>query len=201
MIAPVSAAAPVRARADFPIAAAIAAFIAPIGPAAAQGGPAAAQGGPAAASPPCSEEVYRAFDFWLGEWTVTAGPQNAEAGVNRITAEENGCLIVERWTSAQGGTGQSYNYYDPGLKKWRQIWVSPGLTIDYAGGLNDKGEMTLEGVANYHSGLSAPFRGVWTPNADGTVTQHFDQYDAKTGAWTVWFEGRYTPRSRPERAD
>ncbi len=72
------------------------------------------------AQPACTDDIYRAFDFWLGEWDV-ALPNGDRAGVNSITAEENGCLVLERWRSASGGTGQSYNFYDPAAAQWRQL--------------------------------------------------------------------------------
>jgi len=139
---------------------------------------------------PCSSEDYRAFDFWLGEWEVS-GTNDQIAGVNRITSEENGCLILEKWTSTTGGTGQSYNFFDPGTKQWRQIWVSTGAVIDYSGGLNDQGEMVLTGEIRYHNGTMAPFRGIWTLLEDGRVKQHFDQFNAEDDAWQVWFTGFY----------
>lgn len=143
--------------------------------------------------PPCQEEIYRAFDFWLGTWDVTT-PSGQTAGVNVISERENGCLILEEWTSAGGGTGQSYNFYDPGMKKWRQIWVSGGATIDYAGGLNDAGEMILEGEISNRNGSTAPFRGTWTLQDDGTVKQHFQQYNPETEEWADWFIGIYAKR-------
>ena len=91
--------------------------------------PALAQSQQPAPPPPCQEDVYGDFDFWLGTWDVTT-PAGQTAGVNVISELENGCLLLEEWTSAGGGTGQSYNFYDPGLKKWRQIWVSGGATSD-----------------------------------------------------------------------
>lgn len=151
--------------------------------------------------PPCQDDVYRDFDFWVGEWIVTAVNAQGEtvkAGENVITKEENGCLLVERWTNVQGGTGQSYNFYDPGAEKWRQVWVSPGITIDYAGGLNDEGAMALEGEIAYHSGITAPFRGTWTLNEDASVTQYFQQYDAEKEEWADWFTGTY--RRKDDRA-
>ena len=148
--------------------------------------------------PPCTEEVYRAFDFWLGDWEVygvnAEGEVGDKAGDNIITSEEGGCMLLEKWTSASGGTGQSYNYYDPGLKKWRQIWVSSAATIDYAGGLNDEGEMALEGEIAYRNGNTAQFKGLWTPLPDGTVRQHFEQYNAETKEWSPWFTGLYKRR-------
>lgn len=139
---------------------------------------------------PCEGEPYRDFDFWLGEWDVT-GPDGQVAGQNSITSEDSGCLIIERWAGAQGGTGQSFNFYDPGLDQWRQVWVAPGATIDYAGGLNGAGEMVLEGEISYRNKTSFPFRGTWTPNADGSVTQAFEQYDPDAESWDDWFIGTY----------
>ncbi|MHA7871487.1 MAG: hypothetical protein ACX939_03965 [Hyphococcus sp.] len=141
-------------------------------------------------TPPCQEDVYRAFDFWLGQWEVFT-PDGKKAGDNVISSQENGCLLLEEWTSVQGGTGQSYNYYDPGMEKWRQVWVSGAATIDYAGGLTDEGAMALEGEIAYRNGNTAPFRGVWTLQEDGSVRQHFTQYDAEKDEWADWFIGIY----------
>lgn len=144
--------------------------------------------------PPCQDEVYRAFDFWLGEWEVfgrTPEGKEVKSGDNSITVEENGCLIVERWTDVQGGTGQSYNFYDPGMKKWRQVWVSGFGTIDYAGGLNEDGEMVLEGDISYRGGSTEKFKGIWTLRDDETVRQHFEQFDAAKEEWVGWYTGIY----------
>ncbi|MFN0022833.1 MAG: hypothetical protein ACKVS5_02940 [Parvularculaceae bacterium] len=142
---------------------------------------------------PCTGEEFDDFDFWLGDWEVY-GPAGALAGTNSIRKEEYGCLLVERWTNASGITGQSYNFVDLATGKWRQVWVSAGATIDTSGGLTDKGNMVLEGVIGYPAGTAgsgAPFKGTWTPNADGTVTQHFQQFDPDKDEWTDWFTGTY----------
>ena len=52
--------------------------------------------------------------------------------------------------------------------------------------------MVLEGEIFYQqNGNRYPFRGVWTPNVDGSVTQHFTQYDSENDTWNDWFVGRY----------
>ena len=147
--------------------------------------------------PPCSDEIFRAFDFWIGHWEVFA--QNGQkAGENIITAEEYGCLLVERWTNVQGVTGQSYNFVDLATNKWRQVWVSAGATIDYSGGLNEDGAMALKGEIAYPNGTKAPFTGIWTLNEDGSVTQHFQQYNAETEEWADWFIGTYKKKPADE---
>ncbi len=148
---------------------------------------------PQAQKPPCTDPQFDDFDFWVGEWDVY-GQNGKLAGTNSIKKEEYGCLLVERWVNAGGITGQSYNYVDLLSGKWRQVWVSGGATIDYSGGLDDKGAMVLEGLIGYGAGQAgngAKFRGTWMPNADGTVTQHFQQYDDTKAEWTDWFIGTY----------
>ena len=149
-----------------------------------------AQDATAAAPAPCSAEKFRQFDFWVGEWEVFA-PNGQKAGDNSITIEEEGCLILETWNAADGSTGQSYNYVDHATGKWRQIWVSKHATIDYSGGLNEDGAMALEGKIASPTGQTAAFRGVWTLNDDGTVTQHFSQYSEEQETWVDWFIGTY----------
>ena len=140
---------------------------------------------------PCSAAGYHQFDFWLGDWNVTDA-SGTQQGVNKIIREEKGCLLVERWTSAAGNTGQSYNYYNPVSDKWRQVWVSQGAIIDYEGGLTETGSMKLVGtISPQAGGEAAPFTGEWTLNEDGSVTQHFEQYNAEDDEWAVWFTGIY----------
>jgi hypothetical protein len=145
---------------------------------------------------PCeADPVRRQFDFWLGDWNVY-GPDGSFAGTNRITRTEGGCLIRESWTGAGGGTGFSMNFWDARAEAWRQVWVSPGVQIDYSGGL-DGTAMVLEGHITYFgNGRTFPFRGTWTPQDNGDVIQHFQQADPETGAWSDWFIGRYVRADR-----
>ena len=144
----------------------------------------------------CAGEEYRAFDFWVGTWAVRT-PKGQLAGNNRISIQENGCLVLEEWQGIRGGTGQSYNYYNPGDQQWHQLWISKDAIIRYAGGLTDTGVMRLEGTITYQAdGRTAPFIGQWAKEKDGTVLQSFKEWDAKTEQWRDWFIGRY-PRPEP----
>ena len=151
----------------------------------------------AASTPPaCATDAapYRDFDFWVGTWVVVT-PDGAPAGTNTITRESGGCLLVETWAGASGSTGRSLNFVDPQTGLWRQVWMSQGALIDYAGGLTEDGTMQLEGMITYTgNGQSFPFRGRWTLNANATVTQEFNQYDPESETWAPWFTGIYAPR-------
>ncbi len=146
----------------------------------------------AAAPQPCSSASFSDFDFWLGTWQVHSLDGTLQ-GTNSITKEEGGCLILEKWRSAQGGTGQSYNYYQSTTARWQQLWVSQGAIIDYAGGLTDKGAMQLQGNIHYQADdRSEKFKGTWTPQADGSVLQELREWNAESKQWQDWFTGVYT---------
>lgn len=143
-----------------------------------------------------SDFAYDDFDFWLGSWNVYDQVAKQFAGTNTISKEENGCLITEHWVSQSGGTGTSMNYYDPVVKRWRQVWIaSAGYLIDINGKMTD-GSMVLEGNIHYFTNQrSYPFRGTWTPMEDGKVRQFFEQLDPDTGNWAIWFDGLYSPKT------
>lgn len=144
-----------------------------------------------------SVERFNDFDFWLGEWNVYSNDDERQLqGTNSITKHHKNCLVMENWTSAQGGTGSSMNYYDAVEDQWRQLWVAGGYSIDYTGGLNESGSMVLSGKINYYqTGKSQPFRGIWTANADGSVHQRFEQQDPESREWSVWFDGLYVRKA------
>ena len=144
--------------------------------------------------PACqTDEAFRAFDFWVGDWDVTAKANGQFAGNNKIEVIEGGCALLETWKGNGGSTGISTNHYNPITKKWRQLWLSGGAySIDYEGGIKN-GAMKMEGhIWYYNNGNSFPFRGTWTPQQDRTVRQHFEQFNPQNEQWVTWFDGIYT---------
>jgi len=147
-------------------------------------------GVPAAPSP-CSGAKYHQFDFWIGDWTVTANEQLA--GTNRIQPIQDGCALQENWQGAGPGgvSGSSFNMYDHVTDQWHQTWVdSSGTLLQLDGGLV-AGNMVLQGVRPAADGSgSSTHRITWTPNPDGSVRQLWEaSTDGET--WTVLFDGLY----------
>jgi hypothetical protein len=138
----------------------------------------------------CDSAMHRQFDFWLGEWEVRT-PNGKLAGVNRIEREYDGCVLHERYASERGYKGESLNAFDPGRNVWHQTWVdNQGTLLLLAGGLRGA-SMVLEGETRDASGRPTRHRITWTPNADGSVRQHWESTDDR-GRWTTAFDGLYT---------
>lgn len=145
---------------------------------------------------PCEHDpAFAAFDFWVGDWDVELA-NGTYVGSNSIERAEHGCVLVENWTSASGGTGMSINYLDKVAKEWVQIWnAAGGSQIHIRGGMTDDG-MLLTGTIHYvANGTTAAFRGLWTPLEDGRVRQFFEQQSAEDQTWSPWFEGFYIRKS------
>ena len=136
---------------------------------------------------------FSQWDFWVGKWKVYTNDEARHfAGDNVISKHHGSCLIKETWVDSAGNGGFSVNYFNPVRAEWRQVWVSNGYSIDYTGGLNDSGQMVLEGAMfNYGPNSIVKFRGIWTPEDNGDVIQRFEAYDEESDSWKLWFEGRY----------
>ena len=97
---------------------------------------------------PCSDPVYRQFDFWIGNWEAFA--QNGKkAGDSKISIILDSCIILEEWTSAvpmKGITysGKSFNTYNATTKQWQQCWVdNAGGSTEYLTGKKEDNKMVF----------------------------------------------------------
>ena len=142
---------------------------------------------------PCeNDETFGAFDFWVGDWEVY-GPAGELAGTNTIERAQRGCVLIENWVSASGGTGMSINYLDKASGEWVQVWhAEGGSQIHIRGGMTERGMLLLGTLHSVANDTTVPFRGLWTPLEDGRVRQFFEQSTDGGATWTPWFEGFYT---------
>jgi hypothetical protein len=135
----------------------------------------------------CRSAEYRKFDFWVGDWDVHAPKGGPTVGHNLVTLEQQGCLLVEHWTSSTGGqTGTSFNYYDVRDKKWHQLYLdnsgNAGAFPAMAGDLVD-GKMVLI-TDETKSPVS---RWTWYVLEPGKVRQMAERSTDGEKTWsTVW---------------
>lgn len=138
-----------------------------------------------AAPPVCGQDVapYSDFDFVIGEWDFFAA-DGQRIGTQTYSRREAGCLVVEDWSTFDGGTGTGMTFVDPATGLWRQVWMSPRFHIDYSGGLDETGAMVLEGRLHSNAdGSEMQVRGVWAPQEDGSVRQEFWVRPDDTSDW------------------
>jgi len=139
---------------------------------------------------PCRKPVYRQFDFWIGDWTVQ-DPAGNPVGRNRVTLEQEGCLLVEHWTSGEGvQTGTSFNYYDVRDEKWHQLYIdnsgNAGAFPAMAGGLRE-GRMVLTTDPK-----DCPVsRWTWYEVGPGRVRQIAEQTRDGGKTWQVTWDSIY----------
>ena len=139
------------------------------------------------------EKKSHQFDFWIGEWEVTAGGKLA--GMNSIQPILDGCVLQENWKGSGGSAGSSLNHFDPSTGQWHQFWVwRNGTILKLSGGFKD-GKMVLEGESKGQDGKKIRNRITWYDNADGTVRQHWQQSTDKGKTWTDSFDGLYRKKS------
>lgn len=155
---------------------------------------------PTTPSPPlrCDTAEHHQFDFWLGDWKVSAN--GLPAGTNSVYSIQGGCVLQENWKgSGVGGiTGTSFNLYDRDGGLWHQTWVdASGTLLQLEGGLVD-GVMVLEGERPVPGGSgNSLHRIAWTPNPDGSIRQLWEASQDDGENWNVIFDGLYTRVETP----
>lgn len=139
----------------------------------------------------CCTPQHRQFDFWLGEWMVLDSAGN-ELGQNSIIKLEDQCILSEHWRGKGGGTGRSYNYFDPSDSTWNQLWLDKQGTILKLKGKAGSNSMILrsdwaqgQGGAKYYNRIS------WKKNEDETVLQLWEIMGPSDVVLSVAFKGIY----------
>ena len=157
-----------------------------------------------AQTPPPAMPVNHDFDFWIGDWNVT-GANGSVAGTNHIEAVSGGRGLYENWEGApppnspagtSGGSGKSLNAFNPAKNQWQQFWIgSGGNVLELSGGLVE-GKMVLASAERtLRDGRKLTNRITWTPNADGSVRQQWEQSFDGGKTWTSVFDGHYVRKA------
>jgi hypothetical protein len=140
----------------------------------------------------CSAPEDRAFDFWVGSWTVTAGAAQQTVATSDITLESGGCAVFEHYVplgNAPVGRSVTFRSADG---QWHQTYMDDsGARLLISGSSPAPGVMSLDTTP----GASTFERWLWTRNADGSVRQiaRVTANGGATFAAPSW-DGLYTRR-------
>ena len=140
---------------------------------------------------PCTAAEFRHFDFWLGDWDVSAPANPGAVSRNRISSINDGCTVLEQYTTSSGYVGTSLNFYDATRKVWHQTWID-----NQGGGLFIEGGLVGESMVMSTTGDPVNVQRItWTPLPDGRVRQHWESTTDSGKTWTTQFDGYYSKRS------
>ncbi len=143
----------------------------------------------------CTAPEFHQFDFWLGDWNVTA-PEGKPLGTSKVSAILGGCAIQENWTSATGGKATSISVYDAPNRRWHQTWVDDtGGLLQLDGEFRD-GVMVLIGrrPSVRDRGSAVVHRIAWTVTSPDHVLQRWEVSKNEGRTWSTFFEGTYVRR-------
>jgi hypothetical protein len=162
------------------------------------------QTAPAAAPAPpppvdCTDLDHSAFDFWIGEWDVSATGTDTVVARSTISPTAGGCAIEEdyRQTVGPGGVpatyhGVSFSTFDQrrgGV--WRQFYMdSNGAVTVFEGGLSDAGAMVMQAAGRPGSIQ----RMTVSPQPDGSVRQVGESSTDDGETWGPGYDFTYRRR-------
>ena len=160
----------------------------------------------AAAQPPpptCVTPDHAQLDFWVGDWALSwpggqgGTPENATGhGTNTITKTLDGCVVHERFESADGYHGESVSVYHAPTGEWRQTWVdNRGGYLLLTGGPADDGTMTLQTAPFTNpQGQEQISRMLWTDVTGDALTWRWQASTDGGATWADRWTIRYTRR-------
>lgn len=128
------------------------------------------------------------LDFWVGKWDVYTG--KVKAGQDVVEKSVKGNVAHEFWTAGDGSKGESFFYYMPAQKKWKQVWVTEEGVYKEKYSEPVKDGVRFAGTVFLPDGRTVQDRTTLTRLAGGDVRQVIEwSRDGK--AWTVSFDAVY----------
>ena len=149
---------------------------------------------------PCSGQVYRQFDFWIGDWEVF-GKNGSKAGDSHIELILDSCIILENWKSATATkgiyySGKSFNTYNASTGQWQQTWVdNVGGTTEYLKGAAEQDKVIFHADnQKANDGKIFQRRLTFHRLSKDKVRQHGERSNDGGKTWTTDFDLEYRRR-------
>ncbi|MEP7029175.1 MAG: tetratricopeptide repeat protein [Candidatus Eisenbacteria bacterium] len=138
----------------------------------------------------------RQFDFWIGDWEVrdNRGGQ-VVVGASHVEKILGGCVIFENWSGGLGGSGKSFNAWNPELRCWQQNWMDDsGSVSNFTDGHSNDGRLVF--VAEKLGADGKPFRNrlSFFDLGPDQVRQFSEQSTDGGATWTVVYDFNYLRR-------
>lgn len=145
---------------------------------------------------PCAHPMFRALDFWVGDWTVYHRESGRLAGFDRVGRILKGCAIQQTWVSLDDHfsspmvpfrmNGKSLTAFNG--EQWVQFWVDnqAGSQIIKGGVEGKKFVLTSESPVMGHI-----YKLSWEKEKDGAVHHMARRRKVDEETWIVLFDFIY----------
>ena len=155
---------------------------------------------PPAPPPPvdCADPDHSAFNFWIGDWDVSATGTDTVVARSTISSTAGGCAIQEDYHQTVGPGGAPTTYHGISFSAfdarrggvWRQFYMDSGGAVTvFEGGVRD-GAMVLEAPGR----AGSIQRMTVSPEPDGSVRQRGESSTDGGATWTPGYDFRYRRR-------
>lgn len=145
---------------------------------------------------PCAHPMFRALDFWAGDWQVYHKESGKLAGFDRVRRILKGCAIQQSWVSLDDHfsspmvpfrmNGKSLTAFNG--QKWTQFWVDNQAGSQLiTGGFKD-GKLTLK---SEEAVMGHIYMLTWESQKDGTVHHMAQRRKIEEDTWSVLFDFIY----------
>lgn len=137
---------------------------------------------------------YRALDFTIGAWTVTA-PDGTSEGPSVIRSAVNGCMLVEDW-GGPGDGGRNVDAYSADDLRWHRLYVDSDGRVHVFAGRSNGGVVGYEGTSSQPRGGTALNRLTIRPRGAGAFDELWQKSPDGGKTWKTVFAGTYR-RAKP----
>jgi tetratricopeptide (TPR) repeat protein len=133
---------------------------------------------------PCKRDPEtRKFDFWVGEWKLTAA-NGRPAGESSIQLVSGQCAVLENFHNVNGAEGKSLSAYNALTKKWQQFWVGQqGGVTEYRDSKWDGSTLVFFSGTVKANGQPQLIRMSYTPLSPDKVRQFGETSDDDGKTW------------------
>lgn len=147
----------------------------------------------------CADADHSAFDFWIGEWDVSATGTDTVVARSVISSTAGGCAIEEDYHQNVGPGGVPTTYHGVSFSAfdqsrggvWRQFYMdSNGNVTVFEGGLSADGAMVLQAPGR----TGAIQRMTVSPEPDGSVRQRGETSTDDGATWAPGYDFTYRRR-------
>ncbi len=146
----------------------------------------------------CSAPVYRALDFWLGDWVIY-GEDRVRVGRNHVARTPDGCALVETWAGTLGDGGRSLTFYNNRAGRWKQVWIGDTGGVVEQEGVVEAGALRLQGETIRPDGVRVLNRLTLSPVAGGRLRQRAEVSQDGGRTWEVQFDFTYVRAGQEAR--